>query len=543
MDQVWPARIFGIVMAPAEDPIDRFVCLQVFICGVTAQIDQEILSTHFLNHVNTNCRMSYEGVTESILLRDRDIPSVAFTPVFDTDLPILDQESGPKTSQRVRTIKATGRSMTKFLDRTGAYSALTGEESEGEDEPKGPPNATFIQKMIGFSAVTRFALYVIPVAVVLVIPIVLTATAFKKAAIGDIRLIGLFIWIELVWLNVWLAILISNILPLLFQFFGGFISSGSRKYAQLLQAVRLPVSVFMWALISRAATPVICVFDMKTDRNLDCDDQWILVLRKALLATVAVTGMFFVEKLMVHLLSVSYHRKQFKVKLNESKRIIKILGRMYEKSRKLFPIYCREFAAEDSKIAGSRNAPSILRKDSGASSFSRIKSTVSAVMSSAANRFTGKEILRPGSAQSIVLQALTSPEASAALARRLWMSFAGEGKEELYEDDIAHVFGPGGKEEAKEILKALDEDCNGGVSRDEMLLLCLQICQDRKYIDQNMHDIGEVITSLDNILSFLVAVLTALVYGMFYSWFPFSLIASSLIFQRIPRLSGNNVVG
>jgi hypothetical protein len=253
--------------------------------------------------------------------------------------------------------------------------------------------------------------------------------------------------------------------------------------------------------------------------------------------------MFFVEKLMIHLLSVSYHRKQFRTKLKENKRITRILSRMYENSRNLFPMYCPKFAAEDLKIAGSKNGPTVLRRDSGASSISHMGSRVSAALSSVANRFTGKEILRPGSAQSIVLQALATPVASAALAGRLWASFAGEGKEELYENDIARFFGPGGRDEAKEMFETLDRDCNGGVSRDEMLFLCLQICQDRKYMDQNMHDIGEVIKSLDDILLFFVLLLTVLVYGMLCSYFRRSLTTSSRIFRCSPRLSCDSVVG
>ncbi|KAF2174553.1 hypothetical protein K469DRAFT_490552, partial [Zopfia rhizophila CBS 207.26] len=385
------------------------------------------------------------------------------------------------------------------------------------DENETTPVATFFQKMIRFSAVTRFALYIVPVAVVLVIPIVLTTTAFKDAAIGDIRVAGLFVWIELVWLNVWLAMLIAYILPFFFQFFGGYISSGSRKYAQLLRVVIMPMSVFIWAMFSRAATPVICVFDLKEDRKYYCDDQWILILRRVLLATIAVTALFFVEKLMIHLLSVSYRRKQLNTKIKENKRITHILGLMYEDSRKLFPMYCPEFAAEDSKIAGSRNAPTAPRRSSETGSFSRVGNRVTAVMSGAANRFTGKEILKPGSAKSIVLKALETRTASEALARRLWMSFVGEGEQELYEKDIANAFGPDGKNEAKEIFEALDRDCNGGVSLEEMCLLCSEIGQDRQYMDRSMHDIGQVIKSLDNILSLIVLLLTIVVYAAFFS--------------------------
>ncbi|PVH90138.1 hypothetical protein DM02DRAFT_684941, partial [Periconia macrospinosa] len=138
-------------------------------------------------------------------------------------------------------------------------------------------------------------------------------------------------------------------------------------------------------------------------------------------------------------------------------------------------------------------------------------------MSSAANRFTGKRVLKAGYSQSSVLQALETRAGSEALARRLWMSFVQEGKDNLYERDIAKNFGPTGKEEAKEMFEALDKDCNGDVSLGEMHLLCLQVAQDRKHVDRNMHDIGQVIKSLDNILSLIVLLLSILVYAAFFS--------------------------
>ncbi|PVH74527.1 hypothetical protein DL98DRAFT_537322 [Cadophora sp. DSE1049] len=139
----------------------------------------QVLSISILP-TGTDYRMSYEGVVESIPLQYRPVSSVTVDGIDSSNRSILDQEAGLNNSPNSRPIRAAGRRKTEFLYRQGAYSAVTDEENEGEDEAKATPVAEFFQKMIRFSVVTRFALYIIPVAVVLAIPIVLMATAFKE---------------------------------------------------------------------------------------------------------------------------------------------------------------------------------------------------------------------------------------------------------------------------------------------------------------------------------------------------------------------------
>lgn len=60
-------------------------------------------------------------------------------------------------------------------------------------------------RILNFNVITRFILYIVPVAAILAIPLVLFDTVYFDTKVGKIRLLGLFIWLEIVWVSLWLS--------------------------------------------------------------------------------------------------------------------------------------------------------------------------------------------------------------------------------------------------------------------------------------------------------------------------------------------------
>ena len=54
----------------------------------------------------------------------------------------------------------------------------------------------FYNAVLNFSVVTRYFIYVLPLALILALPIIVGTTAAPKAMIGGIRIVWLFTWIE-----------------------------------------------------------------------------------------------------------------------------------------------------------------------------------------------------------------------------------------------------------------------------------------------------------------------------------------------------------
>ena len=107
-------------------------------------------------------------------------------------------------------------------------------------------------KVLNFSVVTRYILYVLPLAILIAIPIIIGATAAQNAALGGVRIVWIFSWLECVWFSLWVSKLAAKALPAVFQFLCGIVSSGTRKYALVIQALEIYLSLSGWALASLA---------------------------------------------------------------------------------------------------------------------------------------------------------------------------------------------------------------------------------------------------------------------------------------------------
>jgi hypothetical protein len=332
--------------------------------------------------------------------------------------------------------------------------------------------------------------------------------------------------IEIIWLSIWVSKLVAKLAPWVFMFVCGVVSSGTRKYAKILEALEIPLSLVGWAVT------VLVTFTALTSGELNGSGwkngnqpRWIKVVKNLLGPALIASLIYLAEKTVIQLISVNYHRRSFSNRIKESKHNVHLLGLLYDASRTLFPMYCQEFIEEDYVINDSVEAmlaKATHHKRSGSATplrllgdVGRLGDKVTSVFGNVAHEITGKQILNPNSAHSIVVEALEKTRSSQALAKRLWFSFVIEGKEALYAEDIEEVLGPGRKEESDEIFSALDNDGNGDISLDEMILKVVEIGRDRKSVSSSMRDVGQAIGVLDQVAITVLFVIIVFIFGMF----------------------------
>lgn len=394
-------------------------------------------------------------------------------------------------------------------------------------------------KIVGFSVITRYLVYVVPIAILLAVPLVILPItgsptedgrqAKDRVTVGDIHnpdgtlkargpsLFALFVWIEVAWLSLWIGKIVAHLLPPVFMFFCGVVSSGTRKYATVLRALEIPLSLFFWGLAS-----------WLTFKYLFTDDQfdWVKTLKTILLSLFISSAVFLGEKTIVQLISIGYHQRSFDNRIKESKHEILLLGLLYDASRTLFPMYCPEFAEEDYVIndsiemmltkgkrvhkRGGSVTPMKIIGDVG-----RFGDKITSVFGNLASEITGKNVFNPNSAHSIVVEALEKVRSSEALARRIWMSFVVEGSQALTLDDILEVLGPQHRDEAEECFAAIDADGNGDISLEEMIRKVVEIGKERKAIANSMKDISQALAVFDQILMFIVLLIVIFVFCKF----------------------------
>lgn len=404
------------------------------------------------------------------------------------------------------------------------------QDQENNEKAEGTLNAAgrLYKRVYNSSVVIRYFIYVAPLALAIAIPIVVGATVAPGAKIGGVKIVWFFSWIEIFWVSLWVSKLVARFLPYLFQFMSGVVSSGTRKYALVLRDLEIPLSLVGWAVVS--LTTFVPLMTLNPDQRALGETglkPWESVVKNILFACLFSTLLLLAEKFLIQLLSISYHRKQFDERIKESKHNIHLISLLYDASRHLFPMYCREFAEEDylindlldiavtskrSSMFGGHKRPGSATPMKLIHNVARVGDKVTSVFGNVAQEITGKKVFNPTSAHSIVVEALEKKHSAEALARRLWMSFVLEGKDALSIDDLMDVLGSEQEEEAHDAFEVLDVDANGDISLDEMILRVTEFGRERQSIAKSMHDVDQAINVLDNLLCTVVFIAVIFIF-------------------------------
>lgn len=477
----------------------------------------------------TNDTMAHHPNDATIDIPLEQVPSSGFPPGVRNDnpsfAPLKDEEN---TDQRQSLFR--GR-------RRGPAALQKGDVGYDGEEDTITTMGRIYKKILNFSIITRYMLYVAPLALVLAVPIIVGGPPITdNPMIGKVRLRWFFVWVEIVWCSLWVSKLVAHFLPFIFQMLVGVVNSGIRKYSLVIRSLQIPLSLVGWTVTSLATfQPIMTRNPIRrnlpapkgvTDWNPTAPDEWEKIVQQVLGAFVVASLIFLAEKLIIQLISINYHRKQFTARIKASKHNIYLLSLLYDASRQMFPAYCNEFAEEDAMIAdqlnlnlngkksharsGSQTPMRMLQRNVG-----RVGDKISAAVGNVASEITGKEVFNSNSAHSIVIQALEKRRTSEALARRIWMSFVVEDRDALVQDDFLEVLGSAKRQQAEEAFVAIDNDANGDISLDEMVMAVVEFSRERKSIASSMHDVDQAITVLDRLLCTVVLVAIVFVFIAF----------------------------
>ncbi|CZR63877.1 uncharacterized protein PAC_13774 [Phialocephala subalpina] len=379
------------------------------------------------------------------------------------------------------------------------------------------------EKILTYSTGTRYSIYILPVALILMIPVIVGATQVSDdpkhdPKIGGIRVVWFFTWIEAVWLSYWGMKFIARIIPICFRYLAGVVSSETKKYARVLGNLQQIITILGWVIISFVLYEVLFSTASAGNTPLGWTKQFKQVMGAILVSTI----IFAIEKTFVQLISVNYHARSFNNRIGASKRAVYLLSLLFDASRTLFPMYGPGFLEEDYIIHS--NIEAYVRKgwrgqvDPNTApdghyrrifkGIGRVSNKVNSVFGNIAGELTGKRVLPAKSAQSTVIECLEKTKSSKALAHRLWFSFVMEGNDAMHLDDLEEVLGPESHEIAEECFDMLDPDGNGDVSLDEISMKVEELCLERKAIARSMHDVSQAIKALDNVLSAVALLLS-----------------------------------
>ena len=133
-------------------------------------------------------------------------------------------------------------------------------------------------------------------AVLIVIPWVAIAASAPKTAMGGIRTTGFLIWIEILWTSAWILSFFHFCIGrgwfLLCQFDASFM-----PWETFVTNIMRTTVCFAMSLVAWGSSSVICRVSGST-----CNENWLIVLRKVLLATIPATAIFCAEDILMELI-------------------------------------------------------------------------------------------------------------------------------------------------------------------------------------------------------------------------------------------------
>ncbi|PWW79266.1 hypothetical protein C7212DRAFT_272790 [Tuber magnatum] len=358
----------------------------------------------------------------------------------------------------------------------------------------------------GSSVLVRYFTYIIPLVLILLVPLLLGALMFREATVGDVYLMWFMVWLEAVWLSLWAGRILAKCVPFVMGIVSGAFTNNSRKWKDMGCMLEVPATLFFWWLAI-----YVSFLPTMTNHHNDGDKStryWESRANIVLLSLFIAMILNLCEKIIIQLIAISFHQRTYEDRIDLNKFQISSLAKLYAHSKGVAKERDLDEKRESGLTSGAKS-PMVVLQHARAGAQSAI-TKVGDVMGKVAGDFTGKQISSSTAPQQVVLTLLYTTEGSQALARRLFRTLVREGTEVVYVEDLKHAFPS--EEEAEAAFQMFDRDLNGDISCEEMEIACVEIGRERKAITASLKDLDSVVSKLDGVFTFLVAVAVILVF-------------------------------
>lgn len=437
---------------------------------------------------------------------------------LDDDLAMMKVErsmtaADEKSNAERRSSAQLHRSRTKAPEVIDEFDANTNplHETTAIYKPPEHPStkiAKFFKYIHGSSWLIRYFTYIAPVTIILLIPLLIGALLpiGQHANVGGVRLVWFGIWLEIVWLTLWLGRIIAKLIPYPFGLVSSLFTNNSKKWRDLGKQLEVPATLFFWFL-------AIEVSFLPTMKNHHVDGnkgtkQWEGTMNKVIVSLFVGVVLNFAEKIIIQLIAISFHLRTYQDRIDLNKFQIGSLTKLYTYSREKIAMEDAEFEEKPSGPASGARTPGMYA-EKAQGMVNKAFAKVGDVAGTVAGDFTGKKIAKSGHPHQVVLALLNTASGSQVLARRLYRTFVRDGFETVFSGDLKSAFD--NDDEAEAAFTMFDKDMNGDISMEELEAVCVEIGKERKSITASLKDLDSVVGKLDNVLFFAVAVITILV--------------------------------
>jgi small-conductance mechanosensitive channel len=285
-------------------------------------------------------------------------------------------------------------------------------------------------------------------------------------------------------------------------------TNNSKKWRDLGKQLEVPATIFFWWL----AVEISFLPTMK-NHHIDGNKNtrgWEVTVNKIIVSVFVGCILNFIEKIIIQLIAISFHLRTYADRIDLNKFQIGSLVKLYIYSKEKIAMEDHEFEHQnDSGGPGGVRTP-MAYVNKAQKNARQVFNKVGDVAGKVAGDFTGRAVNGSTHPHQVVLQLLSTTSGSQVLARRLYRTFAGEDTETVLSDDLRPAFD--NDEEADAAFTMFDKDLNGDISMEELEAVCVEIGRERKAITASLKDLDSVVSKLDDVLVFIVCVITVLVF-------------------------------
>ncbi|KAF2498545.1 mechanosensitive ion channel-like protein family [Lophium mytilinum] len=436
---------------------------------------------------------------------------------LDDDLAMLQverqvsQQQSEELGRNDSQTRSMHRSRSRREDPIDDFDAATNPLHEKTAIYKPPENpsttfAKFIKKVHHSSFLVRYFVYITPVVLIILIPLLLGALIFKKASVGGVFLVWFCIWLEIVWLTLWAGRILAKCLPWPIGLVSSLFTNNSKKWRDMGKQLEVPATLFFWWL----AIEISFLPTMKNHHSNGnkATKGWEKTMNKVLISIFVAMILNFVEKIIIQLIAISFHLRTYSDRIELNKFQIGSLAKLYKFSKDKIAMEDSEFEQKSGTASGARTPGQLVKEaqKNTKEAFSKFGDVAGKI----AGDFTGRQIAQSNHPNQVVLTLMSTTPGSQILARRMYRTFAREDTETVHSEDLKSAFES--EEEADAAFSMFDKDMNGDISMEELEAVCVEIGRERKSITASLKDLDSVVSKLDDVFMFVVFVITILVF-------------------------------
>lgn len=435
---------------------------------------------------------------------------------LEDDLAMLQAERKVSRSQSQQAPSALTRSMSIHRSRSrpepvDQFDVNTNpiHEKASTFKPPEHPDGDFarvFKKIHDSNWLIRYFMYIVPLVLIILIPLLIGGLVFNKATVGGVHLLWFCVWLEIVWLTLWGARIVAKSLPWPVGLVSSIFTNNSKKWRDMCKQLEIPATLFFWMLAVLVSFLPIMIHHHVADGPKV--RPWETAMNKVIVSIFTGVTLNFGEKIIIQLIAISFHLRTYADRIEINKFQIGSLTKLYQYSKEKIAMEDSDFEERTPSGSGARTPMQYL--NDAQKKTQSVLGKVGDVAGNVAGDFTGKAVAKSTHPRQLVLTLLSSPAQSQVLARRLYRTFVKEDADTISSEDLKHAFD--NDEEADSAFAMFDKDMNGDISMTELEAVCVDIGKERKSITASLKDLDSVVAKLDAILLFFVLIITILVF-------------------------------